>query len=211
MVKKVGKTNKNDARTRILDAADAVFVRRGIDGARMQDIADRARVNKALLHYYFRSKAGLAQAVWLRIASSFVPGIFQIVASDLPLDDKIDRLVDSYHAMLMAHPYLLVFTVSEAARRPALLRDFYSGERRRAARRMFGKLSQQIDEQVKAGNMAPMSAEQFFVTLVGSCVFPFAMRPVLSAVMGLGPAQFRRFMEQRRTELPAFLKKALRP
>ena len=43
-----------DTKTRILDAADAVFVRRGIDGARMQDIADHAGVNKALLHYYFR-------------------------------------------------------------------------------------------------------------------------------------------------------------
>jgi len=83
---------------RILDAADAVFVRRGIDGARMQEIADRARVNKALLHYYFKSKAGLARAVWLRIASSFVPGVLQMLGSDLPLKDKIDGFVNAYHA-----------------------------------------------------------------------------------------------------------------
>ena len=72
MVKPSGQTAA-DTKTRILDAADAVFVRRGIDGARMQDIADQAGVNKALLHYNFRSKADLARAVWLRIASSFVP------------------------------------------------------------------------------------------------------------------------------------------
>ena len=74
VVKPSGQT-ATDTKTRILDAADAVFVRRGIDGARMQDIADQAGVNKALLHYHFRSKADLARAVWLRIASSFVPGI----------------------------------------------------------------------------------------------------------------------------------------
>src|SRR6187551_2579142 len=91
MVKPSGQT-ASDTKTRILDAADAVFVRRGIDGARMQDIADHAGVNKALLHYHFRSKADLAQAVWLRIASSFVPGIFQMMASDISLDEKIDRL-----------------------------------------------------------------------------------------------------------------------
>jgi AcrR family transcriptional regulator len=91
---------------RILDAADEIFVRRGIDGARMQDIADHAGVNKALLHYYFRSKANLARAVWLRIASSFVPGILEMMASDLSLDDKIDRFVDGYHTTLTRHPYL---------------------------------------------------------------------------------------------------------
>jgi AcrR family transcriptional regulator len=85
-------------KTRILDAADEIFVRRGIDGARMQEIADQAGVNKALLHYHFRSKAELARAVWLRIASSFVPGIFQMMASDISLDEKIDRFVDTYHA-----------------------------------------------------------------------------------------------------------------
>ena len=94
MVKPSGQT-KVDAKARILDAA--VFVRRGIDGTRMQEIADHAGVNKALLHYYFRSKAELAQTVWFRIASSVAPGIPQMMASDLPLDDKIDQCVDACH------------------------------------------------------------------------------------------------------------------
>jgi AcrR family transcriptional regulator len=70
----------------------------------MQEIADHAGVNKALLHYYFRSKADLARAVWLRIASSFAPGVLQMMASDLPLDNKIDRFVDAYHTTLTRHP-----------------------------------------------------------------------------------------------------------
>jgi TetR/AcrR family transcriptional regulator len=101
----------------------------------MQEIADHAGVNKALLHYYFRSKADLARAVWLRIASSFVPGILQMMASDLSLDDKIDRFVNAYHTRLTRHPYLLPYVISEAARHPDLVDDFYSSERprRRAA------------------------------------------------------------------------------
>jgi AcrR family transcriptional regulator len=208
MVKPLGRTKK-DAKARILDAADFVFVRRGVDGARMQEIADHAGVNKALLHYYFRSKANLARAVWLRIASSFAPGIFEMLSSDVSLEEKIDQFVDSYHSMLTRHPYLLAYVVSEAARRPDLLEDFYSPERRRAARRMVGTLRRQIDEQVKAKKMAPVSAEQFFVTLLSSCVFPFAARPMLSEVLGLGPKELKRFMERRRRDLPAFLKRSL--
>jgi AcrR family transcriptional regulator len=208
MVKPSGQT-RTDAEARILDAADTIFVRRGIDGARMQEIADHAGVNKALLHYYFRSKAALARAVWLRIASTFVPGIFQMMASDLPLDDKIDRFVEAYHGRLTRHPYLLAYVISEAARHPDLVGDFYSAERRQTARRMLRKLRAQIGEQARAKRMAPMSAEQFLVTLAGSCLFPFAARPMLAEVLGLRSKAFDAFMSERRRALPAILKRAL--
>ncbi|HEY2433505.1 MAG TPA: TetR/AcrR family transcriptional regulator [Vicinamibacterales bacterium] len=208
MVKPSGQ-REPDTKTRILDAADDIFVRRGIDGARMQEIADHAGVNKALLHYHFRSKAALARAVWLRIASSFVPGIFQMLGSDLSLDDKIDRFVEAYHARLTRHPYLLSYVVSEAARHPDLVGDFYSAERRQAAHRMIGKLRAQIAERAEATNVAPLSAEQFLVTLAGSCLFPFAARPMIVELLGLGTKAFDGFMEQRRTDLPAFLKRAI--
>jgi AcrR family transcriptional regulator len=208
MVKPSGQT-QTDAKSRILDAADYVFVRRGIDGARMQEIADHAGVNKALLHYYFRSKAELARAVWLRIASSFAPSILQMMASDLPLGDKIDRFVDAYHTTLTRHPYLMAYVISEAARHPDLVEDFYSPARRRAARRMIEKLRDQIDDGVKSKEMRPLSAEHFFVTLAGSCLFPFAARPMISEALGLSSSAYRAFMERRRTELPAFLKRAL--
>jgi len=194
---------------RILDAADAVFVRRGIDGARMQEIADRARVNKALLHYYFKSKAGLARAVWLRIASSFVPGVLQMLGSDLPLKDKIDGFVNAYHTTLTRHPYLLAFAIWESARRPDIVRDFYSAERGKAARKMIGTLQRQLDAQAHVTDTPPVPAEQFLVTLVGSCLFPFASRSMLTEVLGLGPRALKRFMDQRRRDLPAFLKRAL--
>jgi AcrR family transcriptional regulator len=141
---------ETDTRQRILDAADEIFVRRGIDGARMQEIADHAGVNKALVHY-FRSKANLARSVWLRIASSFVPGILEMMASDLSLDDKIDQFVDAYHTTLTRHPYLLAYVISEAARHPDLVDDFYSTELRQAARRMINKLREQIGEQLERG------------------------------------------------------------
>jgi TetR/AcrR family transcriptional regulator len=200
-----------DTKARILDAADAVFVRRGTDGARMQEIANEAGVNKALLHYYFRSKADLARAVWLRIASAFVPEIFEMMASDVSIDDKIDRFVDSYLTRLASHPYLPAYVVGEVARRPDLLGAFYTSQRRKAARRMARQLGEQINEQVKKRRMAPVTAEQFFVTLASSCAFPFVARPMITAILGISPKGFDGFIKRRRKELPAFLKRGLRP
>jgi len=130
MVKPPGQPSP-DTKARILDAADEIFVRRGIDGARMQEIADQAGVNKALLHYHFRSKADLARAVWLRIASSFVPGIFQMMASDISLDEKIDRFVDAYHTRLAKHH---ICSAMSLAKRRAILTSSVTPTRRSDAR-----------------------------------------------------------------------------
>ena len=70
-----------DAERRILDAAHKVFIRRGTSGARMQEIADEAGVNKALLHYYFRNKSRLADAIFQRVAGGVFARIMDVALS----------------------------------------------------------------------------------------------------------------------------------
>src|SRR5262252_3455238 len=83
-----------DTEQRILDAAHAVFVRRGTAGARMQEIAAEARVNQALLHYYFRTKEHLAKAAFERAAMQLLPAVIRIMASEGELEDKVARVID---------------------------------------------------------------------------------------------------------------------
>src|SRR4029077_10489968 len=83
-----------DTEQRILDAAHRVFLRRGSAGARTQEIADEAGVNKALLHYYFRSKERLASAVFARAASRLLPPVIATLASDEELETKIERVIE---------------------------------------------------------------------------------------------------------------------
>src|SRR5438876_3974171 len=98
--------NDGETETRILDAARAVFIRRGTAGARMQEIAAEAGVNQALLHYYFRNKEQLAQAAFERAAKGFMPAVVQVVASDGDLADKVRRIVELELQHLSRAPYL---------------------------------------------------------------------------------------------------------
>src|SRR5215212_8842277 len=81
-----------DTEQRILDAAHAVFVRRGTAGTRMQEIAAEAGVNQALLHYYFRNKEQLGAAVFGQLASRLFPALLQVLAGDGSLDAKIEQV-----------------------------------------------------------------------------------------------------------------------
>src|SRR5579871_2369299 len=94
-----------DTEQRVLDAAHAVFLRRGTAGARMQEIAKEAGVNQALLHYYFRTKEQLARAAFERAGSQLMPAVIQEIAGDAPLDDKIRRVVAIELDHLSRAPY----------------------------------------------------------------------------------------------------------
>src|SRR5438552_407184 len=91
---------------RILDAAHAVFVRRGTAGARMQEIAAEAGVNQALLHYYFRSKDRLAHAAFERAAGDLLPAVLKMLGSDAELEVKVRRVVEIELDHLSRAPYL---------------------------------------------------------------------------------------------------------
>src|SRR5262249_5527297 len=107
-----------DTEQRILDAAHAVFVRKGTAGARMQDIAAEAGVNQALLHYYFRSKDRLSEAVFRRAASELFPQAIEVLASDRPIDEKVDRIVSLELDRLSRTPYLPGYILSELHHHP---------------------------------------------------------------------------------------------
>ena len=70
---------------KIHEAAKTVFIRKGLEGARMQEIADEAGINKALLHYYFRTKDKLFEAVFADAFYKMVPNIIGSLKSDIPL------------------------------------------------------------------------------------------------------------------------------
>jgi AcrR family transcriptional regulator len=73
---------------KILEAARQVFLKKGWNGARMQEIADEAGINKALLHYYYRSKDKLFEAVFNEIFTQFITKVSLVLLSDAPVKEK---------------------------------------------------------------------------------------------------------------------------
>jgi AcrR family transcriptional regulator len=195
-------------RARILDAAHAVFLRKGTAGARTQEIADEAGVNKALVHYYFGTKAALADAVFEQALGTLVPLMFGILADEnRSIEQKVRDIVREQIDFHSARPYLAGYVVSEMHAEPARVAALMA--KRGSPPRDV--LRRQIREAVKAGTMRPISAEQFIVNMMGLLVFPFALRPGLSALLGIQPSDWAAFMDQRKRLLPDFILAGLRP
>jgi TetR/AcrR family transcriptional regulator len=215
MIKLSSRPRDGDTEQRILDAAHAVFLRRGTAGARTQEIAKEAGVNSALLHYYFRTKERLAEAVFQHAAAQLMPAVIRVLGSDAPLEEKVEQVIDIELRQLLATPYLPGYILSELTHHPERARQLFSSATGMApadmGTRVFKVLRKQIDERVKAGRMHPIAPEQFAINLLALCVFPFAARPMVMALVGLDQAGFEQFINRRRKELAPFFLRALRP
>jgi AcrR family transcriptional regulator len=204
-----------DAEQRILDAAHTVFVRRGTAGARMQEIAEEAGVNKALLHYYFRSKARLGEAIFRRVAAGLFGRLGAILGGPATLDEKVRQVVALYLDQLSATPYAPGYVISEINQHPERARQLLDaiGQLRAQAigEHFIATLDRQLKDASRAGRIRPISIDQFLANLASLCVFPFVARPMLCAVLQLDDRGFERFVRERKATLPDFILNALRP
>jgi len=189
-----------ETEARILRAATEVFRTRGRDGARMQDIADAAGINKAMLHYYFRSKDQLFERVFRDSAATFFARIREVLSSDASLFNKIQDLCTAYMDTGMKEPFIPVFIIGEINRNPAdFIRKMFGDSGRRPD---FGKFRELVDREAAAGNIIAISAEQLIINILSLSIFPFIARPMMQFNLGLSEEKFKDCMEERKKLIP---------
>jgi TetR/AcrR family transcriptional regulator len=185
-----------------------VFLRKGTANSRTQEIADEAGVNKALVHYYFGTKATLADAIFERAISTILPRIFGILADpNRAIEQKVPDIVREQIDFHTARPYLAGYVVSEMHAEPDRIGRLFA----KTGGAPLDVIRRQLREAARAGTMRPISAEQFVVNLMSLLVFPFAIRPALGALLALDPTRWTAFLEERRRILPDFFLAGLRP
>ena len=201
------KTQQQDStEQRILAAAHKIFLARGLDGARMQEIADEAGINKALLHYYFRSKDKLFETIFAEMVQQFLPRISEVLEADLPLFRKIELFCERYINQMKQTPYMPLFILGEAAKRPQALMKKMWGNRKPPV----GKFLAQVQQEIEAGNIRPVQPIQLFINILSMCIFPFMAQPMLEQVTGIGRKQFDAIMEERTRLVPELIIASIR-
>lgn len=191
---------------RILEAAEKVFQERGYAGARMQEIADQAGINKSMLHYYFRSKDKLFQKVFQHSVRQFFPEILKVLNSDLPLIPKVEKLVETYYDTFRKHPHLPRFVIHEMNQHPDRFKQFISDMDIEIPQ----KLVKQIRAEVKAGEMKSIDPREFVINTIALCVFPLIAQPMIETVFRMDEEQYRQFLQRRKNELPGFILNAVK-
>jgi AcrR family transcriptional regulator len=201
--------SENDKLTeeKIFDAATDVFVEKGLDGARMQDIADHAGINKALLHYYFRTKDKLFSAVFEMIAKKIFKKFAPVFDDDLNLEAKIRFFFREHISFLQANPRLPGFLLNEVNRNPARIKKLLNNI---DFNNIWLQLYEQHKNELQKYNISQETLPQIMISMAAMSVFPFAARGILEGVLDKMGLDFNEYMEERKTFAADFVINALR-
>ncbi len=199
--------NELSTEQKILDAAKLVFLKKGKAGARMQEIADEAGINKALLHYYYKNKETLFRGVFEQTLRDFIPRFVVIFRDRSPLPIKINRMVSEYIDFLKANPELPLFVLSELQSDP----DRLIAKLEVKGMASLDDIQAQLDQGAKAGMIRNIKAEHLMLNLMSMIVFPFVAGHIFTNVFEVPREQYNKILEERKRIIPEFLLNALKP
>jgi TetR/AcrR family transcriptional regulator len=173
----------SETEEKIFLAALEEFATHGRKGARMQEIAAQAGFNKALVHYYFRSKDRLYEEVFAFVIRRFIKGLFDDLESSPDFPTMLRTLVERYITLLDRTPWLPKFMLRELWEGAPVLQDrlrtlFPDG--RKSPPAIF---IERMNEAMTTGGIRPLDPVQTLFTILGSCIFFFAAFPVFSAFL----------------------------
>ena len=185
----------------ILEAAKSVFQSKGMDGARMQEIADKAGINKAMLHYYYRSKQLLFEAVFKHAFFLLAPQLHNILNDDSSIEQKIRNFTFNYISFIKEHPYIPNFIIQELNRNPKFVETFSHLD----GFPKIEKFKNQLNDEIEKGIIKPIKAEQLFVNILALNVFPFIGKPLLKTFLNIDEDSYNQLIEDRKIEVAEFI------
>ncbi|HNP06351.1 MAG TPA: TetR/AcrR family transcriptional regulator [Cyclobacteriaceae bacterium] len=194
----------------ILNAAVKVFTRKGYAGARMEEIAKEAGINRALLHYYFRDKETMFNIIFETKFKEFFTGLFGAFQSDAPFFEKIKRIIDHEITVLSKHPDLARFVIMEIAQQPDRLIQF--GQKLGLnPRMMLENFQKEIQQNVLEGKIRPIDGRQLLMNIISICIYPFVAKSIIKTMMQMDENTFLDLMGKRKKDAYEFIINAITP
>lgn len=182
-------------------AAQQVFQEKGFAGARMQEIADEADINKSMLHYYYRSKEKLFLEVFRSSVKKIFPELISILSSDDDLEKKVKRVVEFYYNTFRKNPYLPSFVIHEMNQHPKRFKEFISSLHIEIPH----EFAEQIQKEIKAGKILPMKPTHFLINIVSLCLMPVIARTLVQTLFEMDDEEFAEFLKERKELVPKII------
>ncbi len=186
---------------KILEAAISIFQKKGMAGTRMQEIADEAKINKAMLHYYFRSKQRLFEAVFMQAFQQLAPHVNEIFNADATVFEKVESFVDKYISFVLVNPYIPSFLIQEINNNPKFAQTFFSAHGVPDP----SQFEQQIAEEIQQGILKPIDPKQFLLNLFSLTAFSFAANGLVKGLLNIDNETFMMMMEERKKLIPELI------
>ncbi len=198
------------AEEQILEAAYTVILRRGKAGARMQEIADEAGVNKALLHYYFRSKDKIYTAILGKVIREVLGTLLRKIDFNTPIEEFVRGFVSGHINAIKQNQRMFQFFLAEIWLNPEevipTFREVISDSRGNLLELFNNRIQLAIEEK----EIRPVDPRHLLINVLSLDVFYFLGTPIFTAVMEMNEAQVKEMSEERAARVVDFVWESIR-
>ncbi|QLE00042.1 TetR/AcrR family transcriptional regulator [Galbibacter sp. BG1] len=179
---------------KILEAAKKIFILKGYAGARMQEIADEANINKSMLHYYYKSKDVLFSKIMEQAIVLLAPKFIEAISGDFSVIEKLQRLVVTYINTISKHPHIPLFMLHELSQN----RVHLSSKLKKHMKTPLENFAEEIKQEQKKGIIKKVPVNQLILTVMSLIVFPFVAEPIFKNVLEISEKTYRKMMMERK-------------
>jgi TetR/AcrR family transcriptional regulator len=191
---------------RILAAAIEEFTLKGYNATRMQSIADRAKISKSALHYYFRHKERLFRKVLDLTAGKTLKKIHLDLTGLGSFKEKLEYGFHYYYQAINKNIKVVRFVFMELSRNPVMISQFVEESNIRS---WIAEIDNELEKEFLAGNIRQIRAEQFILNIVSLCLFPHLSQGIACQVMDIDINTHKKMLREREDSLLQFIKNAL--
>jgi AcrR family transcriptional regulator len=196
-----------EVQTKIMEEARKLFVKKGLKGTTVRDIAAESGVNVAMVNYYFRSKEKLFDTIFDEAFHILAEKIFGLADSNLPFFELIRQWIYSYYDTLLEYPDFPIFVLNELVANPRKLSRKFKDKN---PYHLYMKLSERIKEEEAKGTIHLVSIPDFLLNVISLSIFPFAVRPIAIQFLNLSEDNYMKLLDKHREYVADFVIKAIK-
>ena len=190
-----------ESRAAILQAAAGEFAEHGIAGARTDEIAREAGVNKALLYYYFKDKETLYGAVLDDVFAGLKVTVFRVLDGDLPPREKMMAYAGAYFDFIASNQLYPRLMQREMMRAREGGSPHIDKVIKNYIRPIFQRVGELMQKGIAEHEFRPVNPAQFVPSMVAMIVFYFSSAPMMQKIVGFNPLTPERIAERRASVL----------
>ncbi len=194
----------------ILESATKLFLEKGFKATSTTEIAKEAGCNQALVHYYYRTKDRLFEAIFEKKMKFFVGSLIQINREELPFIEKLTKRIESHFDAVLEDPKIPLFLFNEINSNPARLEQLRAklGE---LPQEVFLQMKSELDEEIALGNIRSITIFDLMLTIVSLNIMVFIAEPMFKTISGISNEEFIKLRERRKKENVHIILSSLKP
>lgn len=200
----------NNMEQQILQCAEELFLEKGFSLVSTTDIAKKAGCNQALVHYYFRTKENLFQQIFQEKFSKFLYIFTTFDDNDEQFTTRLRKKMEAHFDLLIQNKQIPFLIINELIlnenRRNKLVKSIYNNHLN-----LYRKFDSELQEEIKKGNIRPISTLDLLINIVSMNIIIFIMLPVLESQFDFDNEEIAELLERRKHEAVETIMCSLRP